>query len=158
LPSRLEAGFGLHRWGGLPKHEPQNLVARSLRLAAFLRRGLVAPPREPLEPTALEQRGREIFGSEVAGCAKCHVPESGYTDRLVVPLTKLPPRPGFDDDPKREFKTPTLVALAGHPPYLHDGSAATLEALIDRNGDRMGHTNQLSKDDRAALVAFLGSL
>jgi cytochrome c peroxidase len=158
LPARLVAGFGLHRWGGIPKHEPQNLDARALRLAAFLRRGLAPPPREHRELDAIEQRGREVFTSEVARCSKCHVPETEYTDRLAYPLAKLPTRAGFDEEAKAEFKTPSLGFVAGHPPYFHDGSSETLEQLVQRNNDRMGKTNHLSADDRAALVAFLRTL
>jgi cytochrome c peroxidase/DNA-binding beta-propeller fold protein YncE len=158
LPSRLNAGFGLHRWGGMPPHEPQNLVARSARLAAFLRRGLVPPPREarPLDP--IEERGRAIFTSAAARCTSCHVPESGYTDRVAYPLPKRPARPGYDDDPKAELKTPSLLFVGGRAPYFHDGSAETLEKLVIGNDDRMGRTSHLSDEERAALVAFLRTL
>jgi cytochrome c peroxidase len=48
--------------------------------------------------------------------------------------------------------------VGGTAPYFHDGSALSLEELIEKNGRRMGHTEQLSKEDRAALVAFLRTL
>jgi cytochrome c peroxidase len=43
-------------------------------------------------------------------------------------------------------------------PYFHDGSAKTLEELVERNGDRMGKTSQLSTNERRALVAYLRTL
>ena len=158
LVARLRAGLGLHRWGALPKHEPQNLDARALRLVSFLRRGLVTPPREERALTPEEERGKTIFLSDETRCSRCHVPDTDYTDREVYPLPRLRPRADFDDEPRADFKTPSLRFLVGRAPYLHDGSAATLEQLLDQNADRMGKTNQLSKEDRAALAAFLRTL
>ncbi|MBL8740932.1 MAG: hypothetical protein JNK04_07560, partial [Myxococcales bacterium] len=82
LPARLNAGFGLHRWGGMPKHEPANLDARSAPLSMFLRKGLVPPAGlgRPLDEK--EKHGQELFESEAVGCAKCHTPATEYTDRI----------------------------------------------------------------------------
>jgi DNA-binding beta-propeller fold protein YncE len=158
LEGRLAAGFGLHRWGALPKHEPANVTARAEYLAAFLRKGLVPPPREGRPRTAEEQRGHDVFTSDEAKCARCHVPDTGYTDRAAYALGQRLSPPDFDVDPIREIKTPSLLSVGGRAPYFHDGSAASLEELFERNADRMGHTSQLSKQDRAALVAFLRTL
>jgi hypothetical protein len=158
IEDRLTKGFGLHRWGALPKHEAANLAARAGYLVAFVRKGLIPPPRDEHALTAEEQRGREIFTSEAARCAKCHVPASEYTDRTPYPLGKLPKGADFDDEAAGEFKTPSLLFVGGHAPYFHDGSAGSLEDLVEKNGDRMGHTGQLSKPDKAALVAFLRTL
>jgi cytochrome c peroxidase/DNA-binding beta-propeller fold protein YncE len=158
LPSRLDAGFGLHRWGGMPKHEPGNLRARSARLAIFLRQGLVPPPGLRRELDANEARGKELFTSEAVGCALCHVPESEYTDRASYPLPRVSVRPGFDDEEARAFKTPSLRFVGGRAPYFHDGRASSLERLIDDNDDRMGRTKHLSRADRDALIAFLRTL
>ncbi len=158
LPSRLDAGFGLHRWGGMPKHEPGNLRARSARLTAFVRQGLVPPPGLRRELDALEARGKELFTSEAVGCALCHVPATEYTDRVAYPLPRVPVRAGFDDEEARAFKTPSLRFVGGRAPYFHDGRAPSLEWLVDNNDDRMGRTNHLSRADRDALVAFLRTL
>ena len=56
------------------------------------------------------------------------------------------------------FRTPSLVGLGGTAPYFHDGSVATLEALLDINADRMGRTSHLDGEARAALLAFLRTL
>lgn len=158
LPARLQAGFGLHRWGGMPKHELGNLQARSARLAVFLRKGLVPPPPLRRELDATEIRGRELFESAAVGCSTCHVPKSEYTDRTAYPIPRVPLRPGFDEDPVAEYKTPSLRFVGGRAPYFHDGRASSLEWLIDNNDDRMGKTNHLSAADRAALIAFLRTL
>lgn len=158
LPARLHAGFGLHRWGGMPAHEASNLAARSGRLAIFLRRGLVPPPGLRRELDAKETRGREVFTSTEVGCTGCHKPESEYTDRVSYPMARVPVRAGFDDESVHEYKTPSLRFVGGRAPYFHDGRAKSLEWVIDNNDDRMGHTNQLSGADREALVAFLRTL
>jgi cytochrome c peroxidase len=156
LRERIKAGFRLHQWKEAAEH--QSVLALVESLAQFLPLGLVRPPLEERELTTQEKRGKEIFTSEAAGCAKCHVPDTAYTDRSVVPLAKLPQVSGFDDEEGAAFKTPSLRHVGGRAPYYHDGRAPTLEALIDSNADRMGKTSQLSTEERAALVAFLRSL
>ncbi|MDI1451381.1 hypothetical protein [Polyangium sp. 6x1] len=158
LVSRLRAGFGLHRWGGVPKHEPQNLDARALRIAAFVRAGLRPPPREERALDAVEQRGKEVFMKDAVQCARCHLPGTEYTDRAVYPLPKLARQSDFDELKTGELRVPSLLYLDGRAPYLHDGSAATLDELLAKNNDRMGKTNQLSKEERDALAAFLRTL
>lgn len=160
LVARLKEGFGLHRWSSVYRKGEGEQLARIQYLRAFVRGvGLVNPPKEKRELTVEEKRGQAIFGSEGARCAKCHVPESDYTDRMAYPFSpKLPPPAGFEDDPKAEYKTPSLRFVGGTAPYFHDGRYSTLEALIDQNNDRMGQTSSLTKDDRAALVAFLRTL
>lgn len=77
------------------------------------------------------------------------------------------------------FKAPTLRNIALHPPYMHDGSVPTLDAVLDhyaaggrtiKSGPRAGvgkdnpnkdpflNGFELSKDERAAVIAFLQSL
>lgn len=159
LVARLKEGFGLHRWSGVYRKGEGEQLARIQYLRAFLRSGLVPPPEETRELTAEEKRGQEIFRSEGARCSRCHVPETGYTDRIAYPFSpRLPPLEGFDDEAKAEFKTPSLRFVAGTPPYFHDGRYLTLEQLLEQNNDRMGRTNSLSKDERTALIAFLRTL
>ncbi len=65
------------------------------------------------------------------------------------------------------FKTPTLREVGRTAPYMHDGSMATLDEVIDFY-DRGGRANPfldrdlqplgLSDNDKRALVAFLKSL
>jgi cytochrome c peroxidase len=159
LTDRIGASFGLHRWGGLPNHAPENVAARAGHLAPFLRKGLVPPALPSREPTEAEQRGKAIFESRETACATCHLPASAHTDRVSYPLRQLPTRATYDPDPKdSEWKTPSLRFVGGTEPYLHDGSASTLERLIEQNGDRMGKTNQLSPEQRTDLVAYLRTL
>ncbi len=158
LDDRIARGFSLHRWGAEPAHEPAAVTARAACLAEFLRRELPPPPREARDLTEEEARGRTIFLSDAARCSRCHVPETGYSDRIAYPLPKLPKLDDFDDEAEAGFKTPSLLFVGGHAPYFHDGSASSLEALIEKNADRMGTTSHLSREDRAALAAYLRTL
>lgn len=159
LITRLEAGMGLHRWGGFPQGSTDTGIdARATLIAQFIRRGLVAPPRADAPLDARQKRGQEIFNSEEAKCARCHVPATEYSDRMAYPMPKRPPLPGFDDDPRPEYKTPSLRFVGGRAPYLHDGRASTLAELVQKNADWMGKTSHLSPEDQAALVAFLETL
>ena len=158
LPARMIAGFGLHRWGGVPKHEAENLEARSLYLAAFVRAGLTPPERLTRELSEEERRGKGLF-SGPAECAGCHVPDTGYTNRAPYPLPERPTLADFDREiAPLGYKSPSLLFLEGRAPYFHDGSVASLPELLEKNNDRMGKTNFLTPSDRAALVAFLRTL
>jgi cytochrome c peroxidase len=66
-----------------------------------------------------------------------------------------------------KFRVPTLRNVALTAPYMHDGSMATLEQVIDhyaRSGRKNPHRDSrlrplsLSQADRADLAAFLRSL
>lgn len=91
------------------------------------------------------------------GCATCHVPATGFTDHSIVALPR-PQRRGFDAEANQAFKTPSLLYLGGTAPYFHDGAAATIDDVILKNNDAMGHTSHLSTADRSALIAYLKTL
>lgn len=68
---------------------------------------------------------------------------------------------------RHAFKTPTLRDVARRAPYMHDGSIATLEAVIDlydRGGIERPSRSELisplglSKDEKANIIAFLHTL
>jgi mono/diheme cytochrome c family protein len=159
LEQRIEIGFAVHRWGGnagwfttFGAH-----ITRAKALVAFLREGLVAPPLERRERSEGERRGEAVFSSST--CGTCHAKESGFTDRSLVALKHLPPPAPFqDEDPKAKFKTPSLLFAGKAGRYYHDGHATTLAELIDDNHDRMGLTDGLSREDRAALAAYVATI
>ncbi|EYF07677.1 Cytochrome c551 peroxidase [Chondromyces apiculatus DSM 436] len=160
LRHRVVSGFRIHRW-----HDDffaaygAGSVERAEALAAFLRQGLVPPPRHDRPLDADEARGRAVFENPDVGCAECHVPTTDTTHRQVVGLGAFRVASTFEREREHDrFKTPSLRYVGGTPPYFHDGSEATLADLIDHNGTRMGHTRQLSPEDRKALVAFLETL
>ncbi|MCY4431679.1 MAG: hypothetical protein OXC11_14985, partial [Rhodospirillales bacterium] len=53
------------------------------------------------------------------------------------------------------FKTPTLLGAWASAPYFHNGSAATLAAVVD---SRHGGERAVTPDEREVLVAYLLSL
>ena len=159
LLERLAEGFSRHRWGGRTI-DPRYWMTgeRANALVPFLRKGLVPPPRIGRDLTEQEQKGKEIFESPQAECIRCHIPGSELTDRVAHAFDKIDTPPGFEEEEDTKFKTPSLLFVGGTPPYFHDGHAPTLEALIGKNGDRMGKTSHLGPADRAALVAYLETL
>jgi Di-haem cytochrome c peroxidase len=157
LVKRLVDGFGLHRWR-LGEGTLDNRRARAGHLAKFVREGLVPPEATKRELTEEEKKGKTIFESDKAQCARCHVPQTGFTDRAPIPVGDPPARKGFVPEKNISFKTPSLVFVRGTAPYFHDGRYESLQALIEKNPDTMGKTMHLSADDKKALVAYLETL
>lgn len=122
------------------------------------------------------RRGFALFRGK-AGCAACHAPpmftNNGFHNTGI----------GFDKDVKEpdlgrgkitnnkddngKFKTPTLRNVGTHPPYFHDGRAATLDEAIDfmlgggqpnDNLDKQLKKVTLTKPEREDLVAFIKAL
>jgi cytochrome c peroxidase len=122
--------------------------------------------------TPAEKRGFWIYESKGA-CWKCHSGANfsdddfhntgvswGGTDLGRFAVTKK-------EGDRGRFKTPTLRGVALRPPYMHDGSLETLDAVVDfynRGGGKNPHLDphmkplDLDDADRKALVAFLKSL
>ena len=121
------------------------------------------------------RRGLRIFRGK-GNCTLCHLGPN-LTDESFH-NTGVAWRDGrFTDDgryavtrqesDRGSFKTPTLREVARTPPYMHDGSLATLEEVIayyDRGGNRNPHLDPevrplgLTEEERRALAAFLQSL
>jgi cytochrome c peroxidase len=120
------------------------------------------------------RRGLTLFEGK-ANCMTCHV-GFNFTDEsyhnIGVGMDKDKPDLGRHAVTKREehhgaFKTPTLRDVAKRPPYMHDGSAATLAEVVafyNRGGVRNPWLSgeikplELSAGEQADLVAFLESL
>lgn len=118
------------------------------------------------------KRGFDLFNSR-AGCSGCHSGWS-FTDNSFHDIGTAT---GADIGRGRlmpssvalryAFKTPTLREIGKRAPYMHDGSLATLEAVIDlydKGGiERPSRSRQikplnLTADEKADLLAFLGTL
>jgi len=118
-------------------------------------------------------QGMELFFSDRVGCTNCHSGpnfteytfESNGTDTTDGDIGRM----RFSKLPtdRFRFKVPSLRNVELTAPYMHDGRIATLTDVVDHyNGggysqalpndkiDPLG----LSKGERVALVAFLGSL
>jgi mono/diheme cytochrome c family protein len=107
---------------------------------------------------AAAARGRTVF--EGAGrCSTCHVGLT-YTDvssgRLHAPSeTGMDPRYA-ERTSQKAYRTTPLRGLALHPPYFHDGSAATLAAVVDHYDQVL--TLKLSAQQKADLIEYLKTL
>jgi cytochrome c peroxidase len=133
-----------------------------------VREGLVPPANPHATPPAGQEpviaRGRELFASPAVGCAGCHDPDRALTgggtfDLGLTSTAELDSQRRFDRRrPAPVLDTPSLRQLALTAPYLHDGSAATLDALLTRTDGKMGDTKQLPPEDRRGLVAYLETL
>ncbi|HEX6962636.1 MAG TPA: cytochrome c peroxidase, partial [Lacipirellula sp.] len=85
------------------------------------------------------RRGGELFFSDKAGCTACHL-GANFTDEkyhnLGVGMDVENPDLGrfvvtnVESD-KGAFKTPTVRNVAMTAPYMHDGSQATLEEVVE---------------------------
>ena len=149
------------KWDGGDKTIDQSLRNTVTRLggrgitrqqAADLQAFLESQPR-PRAPRVIDtravRRGRSLFRSDRTGCAECH---SGalLTDRsrhdLATDLDRV--------------DTPSLVGVSVSAPYYHDGSAATLRAVLLNKGSihDMGNTEGLSARDIDDLIAYMRTL
>jgi hypothetical protein len=121
------------------------------------------PPRRSFNRFAA-LRGWRVFHREGA-CATCHRPPT-YTDVLSGPSRKLPflhepAEVGMDPryaerSATGKYRTTPLRGLWQHPPYFHDGSAATLLDVVNHY-DRLFALN-LTAQQKSDLVEFLKSL
>ena len=112
--------------------------------------------------------GQALFESPALGCAACHAGATLTDSQWLAPATPLlhdvgtlGPGSGLRlGEPLTGIDTPTLRELWNSPPYLHDGSAATLlEVLTSHNpGDLHSVTSQLTPVELDQLVAYLLSL
>lgn len=140
-------------------------------LAAYLLDGIRVPAAAPVaaDQAALVHEGRALFGA--LGCAACHGGPSWTRSRLpdghgaagAEPPTQVASalvdvgtfREGLDVLGAAGFDVPTLLGLHATAPYLHDGSAATLEAVL-ANPDHVGA--ELARRDVDALAAYLRTI
>jgi hypothetical protein len=122
------------------------------------------PPGSFNRPAA--RRGADLF-SGAAKCATCHQPPT-FTDVLSGPDPSVPflhPPSEIPTDPDyaarsatKEWRTTPLRALWQHPPYFHDGSAATLLDVVNRYNDDPRFSLGLTEKEKADLVEFLKTL
>jgi YVTN family beta-propeller protein len=108
---------------------------------------------EPL--TAAELRGQALFLNPALGCVDCHPPPL-YTDHLIHDVGTATP----DEQIGPAYDTPTLWGLSDSAPYFHDGSAATLEAALNRvtPGGEHDLGGVLTAAELQDLLTFLWSL
>jgi cytochrome c peroxidase len=105
-----------------------------------------------------QQKGLQLFRGK-AGCISCHLgPNLTDEDFHQTDAGKNPKDKGRNG----AFKTPSLRQVAEAAPYFHDGSASTLEAVLDHydkgGTDQEMRPLKLTTEEKHALVAFLKAL
>lgn len=119
------------------------------------------------------QRGRDIFEGERGQCTHCHVgfnfTNNGFRNNGTRPDDPDPGRQRLTlkDADFGKFRVPSLRNVAVSAPYMHDGSLATLQDVVEHynqgrsgspNTDPTLHALGLSDQEKADLIAFLESL
>jgi YVTN family beta-propeller protein len=115
------------------------------------------------ELTPAQERGKAIFErtvdkfkkpiSESNRCSYCHSGPKGTNQKIFDVGTRKP------NDNTGMLKTPMLTNIALTAPFLHDGSAHSLEEIwtIYNPDDKHGRTNDLTKDELNDLIEYLNS-
>lgn len=125
--------------------------------------------------TDQEKRGLVVFFGKGA-CSECHK-GANFTDDKFHNLGEKPVHGNPEDlgrfvvtkkpEDRGAFKTPSLRNVALTAPYMHDGSVATLEEVVefyDRGGDNAANKSDLiyklnlTAQEKSDLVAFLKTL
>jgi mono/diheme cytochrome c family protein len=122
----------------------------------------LAPPPPPAGSfdAAAAARGRALFNG-AAQCSTCHSGPT-FTDanlRLHPPADSVaePERPSYASrSATKMYRVSPLRGVWQHPPYFHDGSAPTPEAVVQRYNER--RNLGLSPQDARDLAQFLRSL
>jgi len=117
-----------------------------------------APPVGSFDAAAAA-RGRGIFNGR-ARCARCHDPNRFFTDVNDGTL-HAPSETGMDPAYAARtvnglYRTTPLAGVWQHPPYFHDGSAATLDDVVDHYIDVL--SLELTPQQRRDLMEYLKSL
>jgi YVTN family beta-propeller protein len=103
---------------------------------------------------ALFDRATDKFGKPIAEsnrCSYCHSGAKGTSQKSFDVGTKR------STDNSGLVDTPQLINVALTAPYLHDGSARTLEEIwtVFNLEDKHGRTNDLTKDELNDLIEYL---
>ncbi len=116
------------------------------------------------ELTPAQERGKAIFtrtvkkdGTPIPEILQCDVCHAGkhYTSKVSMDVGT-----GKPSDRSPLVDIPQLTNVVNSAPYLHDGSARTLEEIwtVFNPHDEHGVTNDLTKDELNDLIEFLKTL
>ena len=103
---------------------------------------------------ALFERAQDKFGKPIAEynrCSYCHSGPKGTNQKIVDVGTRK------SNDNTGLLKAPPLTNVALTAPYLHDGSARSMEEIwtVYNPDDKHGRTNDLTKDELNDLIEYL---
>ena len=142
---------------GIDIRQSPDLVAPRLAALRAYQHSLQAPPPPAGSfDVAAAARGRAVFN---ARCASCHVGGNGTDNNTGV--LHDPSETGMNAayamrTASKRYRTTPLRGLWQHPPYFHDGSAATLDAVVAHYTRILNL--RLSAAQQQDLVQYLKSL
>ena len=142
---------------GITIQQSPDMVTPKLAALRSYQHSISAPPPPPGSfDMAAAPRGKQVFDEN---CATCHVGGNG-TDNNSGVLHK-PSETGMDAayamrTANKAYRTTPLRSLWQHAPYFHDGSAETLESVVDHYASV--RKLSLTEKQRADLVQYLKSL
>ena len=113
-------------------------------------RSLVSPAPGSFDET-LAETGFELFYGR-AQCADCHLTAEFTGPIRSSGITLEPPQGGLANG----IKTPGLRGISSVAPYFHDGSAATLEEVVEIYSGRI--VNELTAEEISAVAEYMRSL
>jgi mono/diheme cytochrome c family protein len=151
-----QGNFSDPRLGIDVKHSPDMVTDKLPALRAYQHSlPAPAPPAGSFDAAAAE-RGRVVFDRT---CASCHVGGSG-TDNNNGTLHQ-PAETGMDGayaerTANKAYRATPLRGLWQHPPYFHDGSAATLTDVVGHY--QRARSLDLTAEQQRDLVEYLKSL
>ena len=138
------------------KNSPDLVTPKLAALRAYQHSLPAPPPPAGSFDAAGAQRGQAVFEQS---CASCHIGGKG-TDNNNGKMHE-PTETGVDGayaarTANKAYRTTPLRGLWQHPPYFHDGSAATLADVVTHynTSRKLG----LSADQQRDLAEFLKSL
>jgi mono/diheme cytochrome c family protein len=149
---------------GVNVNNPPDLISSKLAaLEAYqLSLNAPAPPAASFDPAAAA-RGQQVF-SGPGQCATCHVgPQFTDANTLLHSPAEVVSEPEPNGAPSyasrsatKMYRTAPLRGVWQHPPYFHNGVAATLEVVVELYDSRKGLG--LTAEQKADLVEYLKSL
>lgn len=149
---------------GVNVGNPPDLISSKLAALQAYQLSLTAPPPPQGSFDALAAaRGRQVF-TGAAQCATCHTgPLLTDGNTRLHPPAKVVSEPEPNGAPSaasrsatKMYRTAPLHGLWQHPPYFHNGIAATLDAVVELYDAKKGLT--LTAEQKADLVEYLKSL
>lgn len=142
---------------GLDIVQTPDLVTSKLPALRNYQHSLSAPSAPDGFDRAGAARGKAVFGRN---CVSCHVGGDG-TDNNNGGKLHAPAETGMDGayaarTINKAYRTTPLRGLWQHPPYFHDGSAATLADVVSHYDQVL--SMHLSGQQRRDLVEYLKTL
>jgi hypothetical protein len=137
---------------GYLRHQP----GRAQLLETYIESLPRAQPQTGAVSSA-ERHGLQAFVK--AHCDRCHA-FPAFTNLGQLPMTLLFPQAAASFPEDETLDVPSLLSVGVSAPYLNDGRASNLLAVIEdyNPSDRHGDTRALNAQERHDLVAFLVSL